>query len=500
MPTFTFRCFSDWFSGSAYECPFRLPLLAIWLLAHCATLMPRPVLSFIIPAHDAQRTIGETLTAIARQVPVPATVPVPGLGPGGCGGAAITWEALVVDDRCSDATVKIVKSLGDKRISVIKNLGPRHGPAAARRLGLERATGEFVYFLDADDVPDPQAAGLLVDAIVRGEADAACGGFRLVDESGEDLCWSHIPEPGDWSVQKLTVANRLTIGATVVRRTALLEAMAQAPAMFESGCQSEDWAMWMHFAKVAHERAIRWVAVDKVVLAYRQRSGSRSRQVMDNLSSGLQIIQSFGADPDEVRSAAIGLLRRAACEALVEGEPELLRACAADIPPDERGGDQAAAAFVSPLRWSLACRGYLRPPGMQRAMDELLPAMTAMAAGVLHLDWSSVMRRALCGPEQLAMAASRLHATLGPSGRLVIYGLGRSGRSALRLVAGRPHVAAIDDDATRQSPVPRIGVDDLTPFDAVLITPDSREQILRRIDGTPARIVLPEDLLLGRRI
>ena len=464
--------------------------LAIWLIADCATFMARPVLSFIIPAHDAERTIGETLAAIARQVP--------SLGADGVAGPGVAWEAIVVDDRSADATVKVVKALGDGRISVIKNTGPKHGPAAARRLGLERATGEFVYFVDSDDVLEARAVGLLIDAIVGGEADAACGGFRLVDENGEDLCWSHIPEAGDWSVQRLTVANRLTIGATVVRRTALVAAMERAPAMFDSGWQSEDWAMWLHFARVAHERAVRWVAVDKVVLAYRQRSGSRSRQVMDNLGSGLQIIQSFGADADEVRSAAIGLLRRAACEALVEGEPELLRACAADIPPDERGGDQAAAAFVSPLRWSLACRGYLRPPGMQRAMGELLPGVMAMAAGVLHFDWSSVMRRALCGPEQLAMAASRLHATVGPRGRLVIYGLGRGGRAALRLVDGRAGVVAIDDDGSRPSPVPRIVVDDLTAFDAVLITPDLREQILRRIDGTPARVVLPEDLLLGR--
>jgi protein-disulfide isomerase len=46
--------------------------------------------------------------------------------------------------------------------------------------------------------------------------------------------------------------------------------------------------------------------------------------------------------------------------------------------------------------------------------------------------------------------------------------------------------------------VPRITVDDLTATDAVLVTPDKREPILGRIDGTPARVVLPEDVLLGR--
>lgn len=447
----------------------------------------RPELSYIIPAHNAEAFIAETLSALRTQQP------------GRHGEPAPSWEAVIVDDRSTDGTVRVVKAIGDARLVVVRNPGPQRGPAAARRVGLHHATGRLVCFLDADDLPEPHSMAELVGAIKAEDADAVTGGYRLIDETGEDLCWSHLPENGDWSVQKLSTANRLIIGAVVVTRQALLAAETAEPRMFDAGCQSEDWAMWLHFARVAHDAGVRWAhVVDRPVLAYRQRSGSRSRQVMENLSSGLQIIQQFGADDDEIRAAAISMLRRAVSEALVEGDADLVQAASADIPPDERGGDQAAEAFVSPLRWSLACRGYLRPPGMKAAMADLLPQITKLAAGILHFDWSVVMRRALCGPEQLAMAASRLHATMGPSGRLVIYGLGRNGRAALRLVAGRDRVVAIDDDASRTSPVPRITVDDLTATDAVLVTPDKREPILGRIDGTPARVVLPEDVLLGR--
>lgn len=468
--------------------------------------MPRQ-LAYIIPAHNAQATLAETLASIAAAI-----------APRASGGAIPRIETIIIDDNSTDQTVRTAQeafatfpALHGRVIrahSEASAAAAALGPAGARLAGLNAATAQFVCFLDADDLCEPHSAcdmlaavGLLGISDDRASFDACCGGFRLIDSAGEDLCWSHTPESGDWSPQRLATANRLTIGAVIVAREALLTAARRQSEMFASGCASEDWAMWLHLARDSHDAPspVRWgPVIERAVLAYRQQEGARSRKIMANLASGVEIISRFTTDRDEAKAAAMGLLRRAVCEALLDDQRELMLAAAHDIPPDSRGGEFAAAAFVAPLRWGLACRGYLRPPAMARAMSEVLPAVARLAAGTLHFDWSTLFRRALCGPEQLAMAASRLHATLGPSGRLVIYGLGRSGRAALKLVSQRGGVVAIDDDPARQSPVPRITVDDLTANDAVLVTPDLRGPILGRIDGTPARVLLPEDLLLGR--
>ncbi len=69
------------------------------------------------------------------------------------------WELLVVDDGSTDRTCDIARAYveSDSRIRLIQHLDAgNHGMSASRNLGIEQARGEFVAFLDADDVWLPQ--------------------------------------------------------------------------------------------------------------------------------------------------------------------------------------------------------------------------------------------------------------------------------------------------------------------------------------------------------
>lgn len=64
------------------------------------------------------------------------------------------FEILVVDDCSSDESREIINSIGDERIHLF--LFPSHeGAAAARNLAISKAKGDFVAFLDSDDLWDP---------------------------------------------------------------------------------------------------------------------------------------------------------------------------------------------------------------------------------------------------------------------------------------------------------------------------------------------------------
>lgn len=89
--------------------------------------MSAPTISVVIPAYNASRTLELCLQSLTASEMLPL-------------------ECLVVDDGSTDDTVAIARRFAAKVLST----GGRRGPAHARNLGAKAATGEVVFFIDAD--------------------------------------------------------------------------------------------------------------------------------------------------------------------------------------------------------------------------------------------------------------------------------------------------------------------------------------------------------------
>jgi hypothetical protein len=87
--------------------------------------------SVMMPAFNAERYIGRAIGSLISQT-------------------IADWELIVVDDGSTDSTSAMVRGLGDPRITLIRQ--DNRGEAASRNVALEAATGEYLAFLDADDV------------------------------------------------------------------------------------------------------------------------------------------------------------------------------------------------------------------------------------------------------------------------------------------------------------------------------------------------------------
>jgi glycosyltransferase involved in cell wall biosynthesis/lipopolysaccharide/colanic/teichoic acid biosynthesis glycosyltransferase len=87
--------------------------------------------SIIVPAYNAEPTLGDCLEALERQ-----SVP------------RVEYEVIVVDDGSTDSTSRIAEEHG---VRVVRQ--KNHGPATARNAGAAEATGEVLFFTDADCVP-----------------------------------------------------------------------------------------------------------------------------------------------------------------------------------------------------------------------------------------------------------------------------------------------------------------------------------------------------------
>jgi glycosyltransferase involved in cell wall biosynthesis len=94
----------------------------------------KPLISCIVPVYNGERYLREALDSIFAQTYRPL-------------------EILVADDGSTDRTPGIVAGFGD-RVRYLRQ--ENQGPAAARNLGIRAATGNFIAFLDADDLWHPE--------------------------------------------------------------------------------------------------------------------------------------------------------------------------------------------------------------------------------------------------------------------------------------------------------------------------------------------------------
>jgi len=117
--------------------------------------------SIIIPCYNAKRFLRETVVSALQQ-----TYP--------------SFEVIVIDDGSTDDPAAVVREFGD-RVQVAS--GPNRGVSAARNRGTELARGEFLQYLDADDLLEPNALAERVAALQKTGADVAYADWQPLEES-----------------------------------------------------------------------------------------------------------------------------------------------------------------------------------------------------------------------------------------------------------------------------------------------------------------------------
>lgn len=124
------------------------------------------LVSIIVPAYNAESTIGKTVGSLLSQT-------------------YSNIEVIVVDDGSLDDTIKVVADIQriDSRIRYVKC--GHHGVSHARNAGIEVANGEWLSFCDADDILDSSAIEYLLEAASDSPIIAAAMEFAYVNSCGE---------------------------------------------------------------------------------------------------------------------------------------------------------------------------------------------------------------------------------------------------------------------------------------------------------------------------
>ena len=159
--------------------------------------------SVVIPCHNVEAYIGPCLRSVLTQTHPPV-------------------EVIVVDDGSTDSTKTIVQAMQTPAgVPIMLLSQPKRGAGAARNAGLDRCTGRYVQFLDADDLLLPEKlATQLALAESQGGPDLVVGDYEnvLPDRRVERI---HAAYERPWSG---LIATRLgTTSANLWRRDVLLE-------------------------------------------------------------------------------------------------------------------------------------------------------------------------------------------------------------------------------------------------------------------------------------
>lgn len=194
-------------------------------------------------------------------------------------------EVIVVDDGSTDGTDAVLGSFRDQ-IRVIRL--PHGGPSKARNAGIEAARGEFLMFLDADDV-------IAHDKIAKQLA-------AFSDEVGWVLCDTRIEDDvrkrvelaseryryaqrdlGGWIRDQLAASNFIPIHAPLIRRSVLTDDVRFGDK------HPEDWHFWYRLASHARVRYI-----PDVLCTYRKRRGSRNTLGIPETKPGDPVLLNLG--------------------------------------------------------------------------------------------------------------------------------------------------------------------------------------------------------------
>lgn len=112
------------------------------------------ILSFVIPAHNEEKTIEKPLQAITSQIK----------------NSKIKCEVIVVNDGSTDNTEETAKKYQKDKVKII-NFKTGHSAAFSRNRGAENSTGKYIVFIDADQIIEDNFLNKLVEVISKKDFD-----------------------------------------------------------------------------------------------------------------------------------------------------------------------------------------------------------------------------------------------------------------------------------------------------------------------------------------
>lgn len=188
------------------------------------------LVSIVMPAYNAEKYIAESIDSVLSQT-------------------YINWELLVIDDGSTDRTKEIVESYTEKDHRIFYHYQENGKQGKARNLGLEQSKGDFIAFLDSDDLWLPAKLEFSLNEFSSNDLDLL---FTNAYYFQETFDWNELHTLGRFAVHSreyigkdglsfFLFENRIPMLTVLVKKTSL-----EAVGGFRDRGHAEDYELWLN--------------------------------------------------------------------------------------------------------------------------------------------------------------------------------------------------------------------------------------------------------------
>lgn len=177
------------------------------------------------------------------------------------------WELILIDDASNDATVQMAQtySASNTKIKLLIN-DSNLGAAASRNRGIEASQGEFIAFLDADDLWKPHKLHTQIHFMLQSNSLVSFSSYELIDEKGY---------PKFKLIKALPILNyhRLLKCNYIGNLTGVYNASVLGKITTYNLRKRQDWLLWLNAVKASGKPA---KGIQESLAYYRVRANSMS--------------------------------------------------------------------------------------------------------------------------------------------------------------------------------------------------------------------------------
>jgi glycosyltransferase involved in cell wall biosynthesis len=236
-----------------------------------------PLVSVVIAAYNCGRFLSDAVNSVLKQT-------------------YRNLEILLVDDGSTDTTQEVIAGFSDPRLRSFYQAN--QGQAAAKNKGITEANGEFIAFLDADDLWHSKKLEMQIPLFSRSrEIGVVYTKLSLIDQRGNPINTPDRVHHSGYITEKLLFDNCVTGMTSIIRH----ECIDKVGLFNENLPMGIDYDLWLRISL-----EYQFYFFDAITYYYRQWEGQMSHNSAKRMECAFQIMDSFFAsNPGRIEQSVI---------------------------------------------------------------------------------------------------------------------------------------------------------------------------------------------------